>query len=597
MYNYIDLKPFRFWCQKVLPLVYDDSLSYYELLCKVVDYLNKTMTDVTVLHDEFVQLQNWIDNYFDDLDVQSEINNKLDAFAEDGTLSNLIKPFIVNNANPIFVNSVSDMKDKTKTYILNESLHIYTWNGNAFTDTNSIYNFNVDNFLVCSADYTINNDYFTNNPDTNIFNLPVNAFYRIVSLSSENITKLGVPNINGTFALYITKPYSKSNNLVGFRLFELTAFNREKTVRYYAFAYNNDTIDTLIWHRIVKESDIDEAMKNTILTDFSTNINNSYMTDNPDTTILTLDYNRFYRVSKLSTENNKKFGFTNEMNRAGNLYKLRPWKIGEKLYNFTQLIFICGTYNRFQIFSTLLSGSETSVDDISWIKLNDNMNLSLQNLAEEKNVIYLIGDSIVEGYGGSNYNGGSNKVGHSDEEIPNSVKTWYRNTAGTCWANSLKKYVESNYPNTTVVNNGIGGFTVPQLYANFDSLVGDDATAVIVGIGINNRNTADKKKHITDALVNIVWKALRRGLKCVVLTPTLIKTGTAVDKNNDATVNAYVRNAIASGNARYIDVHSELLSFLNLNNISLNSVMSDNLHPNDRGYEIIYNIILKNLGL
>jgi hypothetical protein len=32
-----ELKPFRFWCQKALPLVYDDSLSYYELLCKVVD--------------------------------------------------------------------------------------------------------------------------------------------------------------------------------------------------------------------------------------------------------------------------------------------------------------------------------------------------------------------------------------------------------------------------------------------------------------------------------------------------------------------------------------------------------------------------------
>ena len=33
---------FRFWCQKVLPIVYDDSLSYYELLNKVVDYLNNT---------------------------------------------------------------------------------------------------------------------------------------------------------------------------------------------------------------------------------------------------------------------------------------------------------------------------------------------------------------------------------------------------------------------------------------------------------------------------------------------------------------------------------------------------------------------------
>lgn len=37
---------FRFWCQKVLPLVYDDSLSYYEVLCKVVNYLNKTREDL-----------------------------------------------------------------------------------------------------------------------------------------------------------------------------------------------------------------------------------------------------------------------------------------------------------------------------------------------------------------------------------------------------------------------------------------------------------------------------------------------------------------------------------------------------------------------
>lgn len=38
--DYKDLNTFNFWCQKILPLVYDDSLSYYEVLCKVVDYIN-----------------------------------------------------------------------------------------------------------------------------------------------------------------------------------------------------------------------------------------------------------------------------------------------------------------------------------------------------------------------------------------------------------------------------------------------------------------------------------------------------------------------------------------------------------------------------
>ena len=33
-------KELKFYCQKILPLVYDDSLSYYEVLCKIVHKLN-----------------------------------------------------------------------------------------------------------------------------------------------------------------------------------------------------------------------------------------------------------------------------------------------------------------------------------------------------------------------------------------------------------------------------------------------------------------------------------------------------------------------------------------------------------------------------
>lgn len=48
---------FRFWCQKVLPAVYDDSLSYYELLCKVVDYLNKIVEVTNTQSDAITELQ------------------------------------------------------------------------------------------------------------------------------------------------------------------------------------------------------------------------------------------------------------------------------------------------------------------------------------------------------------------------------------------------------------------------------------------------------------------------------------------------------------------------------------------------------------
>ena len=42
---------FRYWCQKILPAVYDDSLSYYELLNKVVEYLNKVIAKYNVMVD------------------------------------------------------------------------------------------------------------------------------------------------------------------------------------------------------------------------------------------------------------------------------------------------------------------------------------------------------------------------------------------------------------------------------------------------------------------------------------------------------------------------------------------------------------------
>ena len=48
---------FRFWCQKVLPLVYDESLSYYEILCKVVDYINKLIEQDKVFGVELDELQ------------------------------------------------------------------------------------------------------------------------------------------------------------------------------------------------------------------------------------------------------------------------------------------------------------------------------------------------------------------------------------------------------------------------------------------------------------------------------------------------------------------------------------------------------------
>ena len=98
---YSGVGPFRFWCQMALPLTYDDSLSYYELLCKVVNYINNLISDVSNaekniddLLTAYNELQKYVNDYFDNLDVEEELKNVLDRMAESGELDEILSPII-----------------------------------------------------------------------------------------------------------------------------------------------------------------------------------------------------------------------------------------------------------------------------------------------------------------------------------------------------------------------------------------------------------------------------------------------------------------------------------------------------------------------
>lgn len=83
----VDLGKFRFWCQKVLPLVYDDSISYYEVLGKMVVYLNQVIEDVNndsdnilTLRDAFLELQQYVNDaiQYDVSDLEEAVRTAID---------------------------------------------------------------------------------------------------------------------------------------------------------------------------------------------------------------------------------------------------------------------------------------------------------------------------------------------------------------------------------------------------------------------------------------------------------------------------------------------------------------------------------------
>ena len=82
-----DIKGFKTFCNFVLPLVYSDELSYYEQMCKVSQKLNEIINQTNLNSEQIENLTNFVNNYFSNLDVQEEINNKLDEMYKDGELS------------------------------------------------------------------------------------------------------------------------------------------------------------------------------------------------------------------------------------------------------------------------------------------------------------------------------------------------------------------------------------------------------------------------------------------------------------------------------------------------------------------------------
>ena len=104
----------------IIPTSYKDSMSYYECLawlCKfleetVIPSVNENGEATQELQNLYIELNSYVTHYFETLDVQEEINNKLDEMVEDGTLPEIIADYL--NSKAVFgFDTVADMKNST----------------------------------------------------------------------------------------------------------------------------------------------------------------------------------------------------------------------------------------------------------------------------------------------------------------------------------------------------------------------------------------------------------------------------------------------------------------------------------------------------
>ena len=109
-FNYKRLPPFKWFILENFPFIEADfdALTEWQLLCKLGNELSKVVNATNTLGTQVETLTDYVSNYFDNLDVQEEINNKLDEMAESGELTDIIAQYL-ELAGILAFNTVSNM--------------------------------------------------------------------------------------------------------------------------------------------------------------------------------------------------------------------------------------------------------------------------------------------------------------------------------------------------------------------------------------------------------------------------------------------------------------------------------------------------------
>lgn len=149
-----------------------DDIDEYAILARIQKAMNEVITNNNILNDNFNELnttltnnfdelKNYVNDYFKNLDVQDEIDNKLQQMANDGSLQPFMDNLItsinqqiqnqnnkindiasminVNTTTPKVVDSTEEMTDTSKIYVLSTNGNWYYYSNNSWK-SGGVYN-------------------------------------------------------------------------------------------------------------------------------------------------------------------------------------------------------------------------------------------------------------------------------------------------------------------------------------------------------------------------------------------------------------------------------------------------------------------------
>lgn len=184
----------------MIPSSYKLSLTYEEQILAIGQYLEETVIPalnnnaeaVAELQTLFIQLKDYVENYFDDLNIQNEINNKLNDMAEDGTLAEIINENIFNELNTK-INDNANNIEVNNTKIENNLSKINKINN----DTKGL-NLKFQNHIIhdIGSDGRIQGMCVDNNNRMYVYNITNNPYGRLLVYDIESMKLINeIPNL------------------------------------------------------------------------------------------------------------------------------------------------------------------------------------------------------------------------------------------------------------------------------------------------------------------------------------------------------------------------------------------------------------------
>lgn len=153
-------------------------------------------------------------------------------------------------------------------------------------------------------------------------------------------------------------------------------------------------------------------------------------------------------------------------------------------------------------------------------------------------------------------------------------------------------------------NWGVSGWRTENIIENIDNLMEGDETIVLCLIGSNDRsahNGATFESELAQNMRYIYMQLCDKGAKPVILSsaPASIENETTFADRimHKEDVDTAARMAAATFGYEHISVYNHVLDYCLYTGTEVDDLLADGVHPNDAGYDVAFNYILKKIGL